>query len=613
MTQAANPMDAVAALQFVKEARARFNAGLNADKDNRDMALEDLRFRSGRQWSALDEARRKADGRPILTINRMSQFVKQVTGELRRSKIALGCTPGDGDADPATAEVMAGLIRAIERTSGAGRIYARAGDQVTSCGMGHMRLRLVWADERSFDREIAIEAIRNPFSVVWDERAVKDDRSDARWCFVTDEVDPAEFKSRWPNATPSGWDAPLPSAEQAMPVSHSPSKAITICEYWLVKETPTQLVRLFDPNQGEIVTEIEGDPAAIREEAQARGIEVVELRTVQRRTVCSYLLSGSEVLEGPIEWPGLRIPIFTAVGEEVDLGPETYRHGLLRFAKDPQRMLNFAASSDAEAYGLAPKAPFILAASQIKGFEDQWADINKGSVPYAVYNDSLPQLGKPSREPPPGTNPALLAMAQQASQYLKDTTGIYDASLGARSNESSGVAIEARDAQADTGTYVYIDNLLAAVEAMGREIVAVIPAVYSGRRQIRILGEDDAPAIVALERGGIVLDRGKYDVIVKTGPAYATQRERSAELLKDLVQKLPPQLATPVVLRIIAMSEVRDAEGLAQELRAIAEQTGLLPPPMAPPGAGPPMGPEGMPPRPPEGPGFRSLPPEVMQ
>lgn len=595
---------------MVALARKRFDNALSYDRKNREQAREDLDFLSGNQWHPQDVNERKIGKRPTLTINRMPQFLKQVANEVRKNRPAITCTAGDGLADARAAEVYEGLIRAIERVSGAGRVYSKAVESSAGCGMGHFRLSLEYEDDASFDMGLRVRSIKNPFSVVWDPNAAMDDKSDAKFCFVYQDLSEEEFKASYPNAAVNPWATPT-SGSVSGTGYRAGGKTITVCEYWQVKEEPVRLVELkhdqpwyaaegMQMATGEVTTLEDPDDQELLALTQ-QGFSLVRARQSKRKKVCMYLLGGNEVLEGPVEWPGQRIPIFTVIGDEVELGDETVRGSLLRFAKDAQRLLNYYVSADVEMHALAPKVPFILTLRQVQGLEHLWNTANQSNRPYLAYNDvddeGEVKAPRPSRESGIGTNPGLMAGAQNAGQYLKDTTGIYDASLGQRSNETSGVAIEARDSQSDTGTFNYVDNLAHTVEAMGREMVNVIPLIYSPGRQIRILGPDDKQAVIDLAQAGIDLSIGKYDVVVKVGPAFETQREEMRAAFVDLAKNAGP-LGVLYHIEIARLYDYHGSDDFAAKLEQAAMAMGLLPPP---PGAMPALPPPGMPGQMPQG------------
>jgi hypothetical protein len=262
--------------------------------------------------------------------------------------------------------------------------------------------------------------------------------------------------------------------------------------------------------------------------------------------------NGVEILERTA-WPGQWIPIIPVIGDELIVNGKRILEGVIRHARDPQRMLNFWASAETEAIALAPKAPFIGAAGQFEGFERDWEQANQRNVAFLQYNPK--SLGG-AVLPAPQRNafePAVMAITNarmQASEDLKATTGIYDAALGARSNENSGIAIQRRNQQAQTSNFHFADNLSRSIRHLGRILVDLIPKVYDTPRAVRIIGEDGEVDMVRVneifEKGGeqkaYMLNKGKYDVTISTGPSYATKRQEAVASMLDLT-KAYPQIA----------------------------------------------------------------------
>jgi hypothetical protein len=601
---------------IITEAKANYDKARQWDLDNDTAALEDLNFLANNQWDAKALAQRKQDDRPCITINELPQFVKQVTGEIRMKPPSMTCTPGDGAADIKTAGVIEGMLRAIERQSRSQGVYSRALDGAASCGRGHFRITLEYADDQTFDRDLFIRSIRNPFSVKWDPGSVEPDKSDANWCIVYQDMDQDAFHSAFPDQAAQSWPKGIPFARQPQ-LNWSQggiNTMITVAEYWRRERTPATLYLMRHIGSG-----VEQTVYDLDDESYARyssqGWVVLRQRPSYRTKIMKYMMAGNAMLTEPEHWVGSRIPIFTVIGEEIDVGDKVVLQGLIRNAKDAQRLKNLSVSSQIEAIQNVPKVPYIIAAEQLDGYTHIWDNANKRPFAYLPYNATsvddegvARMLPAPRRADPISTNPGLSELAGASSDYMKSTTGIYAASLGQRSNESSGIAIQERDAQADVGTYVYLDNLLASVEAAGRELVYLIPIVYSDRRMVRILGKDDAPAIMDLEAEGISLDRGKYDVLVKAGPGFLSQRKETAKGLTDLMKGLPPQFVAGLMPYLAKMQDWENADEVSAIITKIAMATGILPPDPASiqmgPG-GPPPGVPGMPPMgpPPGGPG----------
>lgn len=582
----------------LEKAKRGFRKAEERDQHNRIAMQEDINFRAGEQWHATDKAKREKAERPTLTINQTPVIVNQVIGDIRKNQPSIQCTPGDGAANSGAALVFEGLIRSIERQCSAHDTYIGAAEQAVIGGIGHWRVRLDWAEPDSFDLDIKIEHIPDPFAVLRDHAGMRGNGADAKETWVYEEIPCEEFEERFPNATPSNWAVAQTVSQQARQTTTKP-KTVTVCEYWAVEEEAVELVQVvhnqawFDdygrpqPPTGAIAV-LHSPTVEERALMRRQGWTEAARRPGKKRRIMAYLLGGDSVLAGPVEWPGQRIPIFSVKGQEIAMGGGVVvRHGLIRFAKDPQRLYNYARSADAETYGLSPKVPFIIAGEQIAGYEDEWELANKSPKPYLRYNlfrdedGALINAPKPGREPAISTNPGLMAMAAAAQEDIRATTGIYAVNVGAPSAEKSGVAIDARDRQADTGTFVYVDNLLSTIEATGRELINLIPIFYSARRQVRILGRDDVAAIVELEREGIDLNRGRYDIIVQTGPAHATARKEAAEGMLEMAKIVEPPFRVPLITRVAKAQDWHDAETLAEEFKQIAAAMGM-------PGAGAP-------------------------
>lgn len=530
--------------------RKRFSEGVDYDRRNRDAGLDDLKFTTGEQWDkSVEDARLKA-GRPCLTINTLPAFVAQVAGDVRINRPAIRVRPAE-DADKDLAEVREGLIRAIERDSDAQSVYASAATSQIACGIGNFRLALEYADDSGFDRDIRIKHIANPFAVVWDPAMTDPTGRDARWCFVEDLIPKDEFEAAYPDANGSL------TAELKVPLEAEnwlTLDTVRVAEYWEVKEQPLKLALL----EGGAVVEASQVP---------EGVQPLQTRVGRRLSVCMYLVTGHAILEGPIEYPISRIPIFRVPGWEVQVGDDRRRWGLIRFVKDPVRMRNYQRSVAVESMGLAPRAVYLAEARSVDGVEDDFRNSNKSGDPLLIYNSGT---NPPQRIDPPQLPAALFQDAQLHAQDIKDVTGIHDASLGAKSNETSGKAILARQREGDVATYIYHDNLRSAIRECGKVANELIPVVYDTARTIRILGEDETQKVQKVndpnDPASVDMARGRYDIAIETGPSYSTKRVEAAESMMQFVQAVPG--AAQIAGDLIAKSQDWPmADAIAERLR----------------------------------------------
>ena len=527
-------------IDIVQEAQERLEAAWVQDRENREDAFMDLKFLVGDQWPNEIRQQREAQNRPCLTINRLPQFVNQVANTVRVNPPAIKAIPAGGEATAELAEIYSGLMRQIQYRSNATNVFANAVYYAVACGIGHFRIVTDFADENGFDQEIQIKRIQHPLSVFWAPGSVEPDRSDADYCLVSEMIGRKEFQKRFPDAAMTDFAAPSDlNAESGLFWANR--DAVRVCEYWVKRPTERTIARLAT---GETLDITEVDPEELK------GLEIAAQRKVRSHKVEHYLLSGEEVLEGPNQWAGRYIPIFPVIGAETALETKVIRSGLIRFSRDSQQLYNFWRSAAAESIALAPRAPFLATPAMIAKFKGQWDTQNTISRPYLLYEpDPDAPGGRPMREPPPDIPAALVNESGMAADEMKATTGIYDAALGARSNEISGVAIRARESQGGVSALHYQDNLMATLNHLGRVLIDLIPKIYDSERTVRILQEDDThqpvrinvPVMGANGKPLLIndLNQGTYDVRVKIGPSYATRRAEAADAMLQFIQAVP--------------------------------------------------------------------------
>lgn len=519
---------------LVKAARDRLDQAYQFERENRREAALDMAFVAGYQWPESIKKERQASGRPVLTINRLPQFIRQVTNDIRQADLSIKVSAVDDRSDPELAKIYNGLLRQIHYQSSGKHVYGTAAEHQVACGIGWFRVCTEYVDDEVFEQEIRLKAVRNPLSVYCDPAATEPDRSDANWMLVTDLIPTAEFKARYPKATLEGVDPPTDGTGDRL--TWLTRDGVRIAEYW-VRRTVKKTLGLTPDGQTHDLTDF---PAATVKEAVARGL-ITRTRQANGYEVEQYLVSGTGVLEGPHKWAGKWIPIVPVIGSETPLETAIVRHGLIRFARDPQQLYNFNRTAAAETLALQPKSPWLVTAKMIATFKGIWDRANVNNTPYLPYTPDPDAPQGPKRETPPQMSSAFDVEAQRADQDMKATTGIYDASLGARSNETSGIAIRNRERQGDTANYHYGDNLQRSMWHAGRIMIDLIPKIYDNERVVRLMGEDDAEDAVRINQiamgpNGLPvkvndLSAGRFDVRATIGASYATKRMEAADMM----------------------------------------------------------------------------------
>lgn len=545
---------------LLKEIRERYDEGWSADVSNREAMESDLRMVAGDQWP--EDVRLEREGatqpRPCITENLLPQFVRQVANDMRANPPAVKVIPGAGGASKPVAEILTGMVRNIEAKSATKRPYVTAGASAARCGIGHWRILTDYTSETSFEQEILLEPIHNPFAVVWDPCAIMATREDANWCFVIEEMSESEFAQQYPKAQPISFDGNDNEAWFSGWLNGT-RKTIRVAEYWRKIREPATVCMLMDGTSGykdDLPKELHSMIVQERDSDRVR-IEVTKT-------------NGYEVLEETQVWAGRYLPIVPVVGEEYSVGEQRVRHSVIRFAKDSQQLYNYWLSTQTEHLALQPKAPYVATAKQVAKYADVWKTANTDNHSVLIYDvDTDAPNSRPQREMPPTSSVAFTEQVRRAADSLKATTGIYEASLGEQGNEKSGKAIMARQREGDVGTFEFRDNLNASVEHTGRILIDLIPIIYDTQRMVRILGEDGEEDFAEInkpevdEMGQPVLDpqtgqprvendlkAGEYGVFVRSGPSYTTRRQEAAESMMQFVQTAPQ--SAQMVLDLIA-------------------------------------------------------------
>lgn len=578
----------------LEEQRERFELCVDAESDNRAEALDDLRFaRLSQQWPANIEKQRRAEGRPVLTINRMPSFIRQVVNDSRQNKPQIKVKPVDDSADKKTAIVYEGLIRNIEYQSKADIVYDTAVDFAASCGFGYIRVAIDYEYDDSFDKGLRIQRVANPFSVYGDPFSTQADSSDWNMAFVTEYMTDQEFKAKYKGAEKTSWEDIY--SDQKAPWRQD--NEILTCEAWSREKTKRKILLL---SNKQIVGAKEYETNRMAFDAQ--GITVDNERDSLAYKITQRIMTGAEILETN-EWAGQYIPIIPVYGEELNIEGKRYFRSLIRDAKDAQRMFNFWRTNSTELVALAPRVPFIGHESAFAA-DPNWATANTASHPYLMVKD-----GKeiPQRQPMDnGKAVGSMSEALMASDDMKSIIGMYDASLGQKSNETSGVAINARKNEGDVSTFHFIDNLARGIRHTACVLIDLIPKVYTGERIIRVLGDDGKEAIkkIGQQPPGQTppqqapqapvmpgqpqpddtdhvydLAVGKYDVAVDTGLGYTTQRAETVAQMGEFLRAFP-QAAPFIGDLMVKNTDWKNADEIADRLKAMipSQATGGPPP-----------------------------------
>lgn len=555
---------------FLQEMRDLFAQDNEFDRLNREAAIEDLKFLIGEQWDDMVRLRREAARKPTLTINRLPAFLAQVVGQRRMNETTINVVPDSGGTQ-AVAGIRKGLIRNIQKQSRADLAYDKALEGAASCGIGNFGVELDYQSEEVFEQVIKVVQYPDHLSVLWDRMLSIPDGQDAGHVFVIDTMTQDDFYKTWPWATPADVMVDWTMRGDMRLNGWIAQNDVRIVSYWRMRTRKRTVALMDDGTTQDITDKLEDEQTKM--DTLSHVIQRPEdgtpiMREVNKKFAELYLCSGTDILEGPYQLPISRVPVFRVPGWEINVGNYRHRWGLIRFAKDPQKLHNYWRSVIAEKIMQTPRAVWAAADTAVQGREQQWRNSHLSDDSLLVWNAESGQ--KPERVPPAQVEDSLLGQAEITSQDIKDVTNIHEANLGMPSNEVSGVAIMARQRVSDTGTVLYHDNLNQAIEEAGRVINELIPVCYDTPRIVKVIGDDAKENMQIInatgDPGSIDLSVGRYSVSVTTGPSYATKRIEAAASMEALANAMPQVLATSIDL-IVDAQDWPGKEKIVERLR----------------------------------------------
>jgi len=612
---------------IIDRAMKRLKVAVDADQHNREQAIDDLKFVNGDQWNEDELKRRELAGRPALQINLLPKFIDQVNGDMLQNTPSIKVRPGDTTGDTNIAKIRQGLISSIEYESNSRGIYGYASKQMVSCGYGGWRVLTRYMDSNPFMQEIYLEGIRNPFLIYMDPSSKDQNYADAKWGFLLEKIPNDEFKSRYPGVKP-----PVSLSDQTGTSNELwyDGENVTVAEYFERATTSVEMVQLEDGRVIEadkfeemlaewdeatnklVESAVQGLPQQLAPQPKPT---VAKRRKADKIVIKQWILTSSDIVSGEDTGnvvSGKYIPIVLLKGKELNIEGKNYIYSLVRHAKDPQKMVNYWNSAAAETIALAPKSPWLGTPKQFEGYENDYASANVENMPFLKYNPDAEAGGPPQRVAPGNPPTAIFEQIRRGEDNIKSVIGMFNADVGAPGSEQTGAAIIARQKPGDIGTFEFIENLNRAILFTGKIINEMIPDVYDTERDVRVRNMDESDTFVpinttaesaansmiekpeqfagmdvqklvdTMKKSGPTakfndISSGKYDVILSTGPNYATQRQESSQQLMMLAQSMPQQMAVATDL-IVESMDFKDADELARRLRLPLVQQGLIPP-----------------------------------
>ena len=512
---------------------------------------EELSFVGGEQWRSDLRTQREADGRPVVQLPRIQNFIRQLLSQNRQSKPRVLVSASENSSKEA-ADIGNGIIRKIEAVSNADSAYDYASEYAVKTGLGFIRVFTDYRHWSSFDQDVYIESIYDPSTVYFDPAARGHLFEDADYVFIETTMSREDYAHRIGSSTKLSELAKLVGFNKATPMGVD-SDHIIVLEYIRKEYKKTTVYKYANiaTNEVKITTEPTDDFNWV----------LVNQRTTTRCEILHSLFDGLE-FHSTTTFPGEILPVIPVVGEQQFINRVRQLKGVIKDSMDVQRIMNYAASVQLETVDLAPKVPWLVEEGSIEGYEDEWRDANSRNYSYLVYKGKN-GVTPPQRMPVDTNIGGITSIKQQADADMQAIFGIFDASLGNASPDNSGVAIQTRVNQSSQSTYIYKDNLFKSIRQVGRVIMDIIPTYYNGRT-INIIQADGSDRIVTVN----IPETDVFEISIKEGPTNESARQSLNNDLMNLMQAMP-QAAPLLADYIIRNSDIPGTDKLVARLQTL--------------------------------------------
>lgn len=564
----------------LEDAQELYAEALDALRDQRRQIAEDLAFSDPsdpQQWDETVKQLRENDPggkRPCLVMDQTGQYVANVAGQVEQKPPSIHAIPVGGGADKQAAEQIDGRFRHIEHASRAMQHYARGLTSAARAGVGYLVIRPEIVDRARNLQEPRISSEPDPLKVVLDPWSIETDGADAQYGYILTSVSQREFSRRWPKKKMQDF------GDTEARVRADERKAILLAEQWFREERSANMILHLDEDGEEAHSE-EDDYHAANKTAGVK-LPVIGTYSAKKSVIRWRRMSGLDILEES-EYPADAIGIVPIYGY-VGFSDGRMRYcGIPRRARSAQQAYNYHISEELAYIGTAPKSPWLASKRALRGVEAIWDLASVQSRAYLPYNDidDMGAIAQPGRMNTATNLTNHTEGAERALHDIQASIGMYQANLGAPSNESSGVAIESRKQQGEASTAHFPSHLAASLGQVGKIVMQMDARLSDTARTQPILGIDGTPGSVkvdpgqkeAFQRGpdGVSINPsvGTYGVRIVVGASYSTQRAQTNAAFGEIMRG-NPDLAPTVAPFWAQTLDFPGSDKFAQAMAAMA-------------------------------------------
>lgn len=543
------------------ESLEEFHAIQDALREERKLCLEDRRFAfiAGAQW---EDDRDQFPNVPTLEFNMTAQAIEQIMTDYRENQIDVQFVSKDGALDPELADTCAAIHRADKQDSSAEEAYSNAFEEAVTGGMGAWRVTTAYEDEENDEEDGPQRIVFEPIYeadrfVFFDLGARKQDKSDARSCYIITPLTRKEYEGKYPNDDTSSWSNDVHCTQ----FDWAPPDMVYVAERYVVERVADSKCVYRPPGASDegaytvdgersyYRSDLDEDPA-IEADLQVLGWQKAAERKVKRKRVRKYILNGQRVLKDCGYIRGREIPIVVVNGRRFFIDNVERVQGHVRRARDPQRIKNMLVSKLADFAGQSSTAKPIFISEQIEAHDAVWAEDNlvrRAYLPIDPVTNADGQkepMGPVGWTKPSEVPPSIVELSRQTDVDMQRILGNPNEGQQVKSHTSSKT-VDAVQRRIDGKSSLFISNMGKAVRRSGQIYLSMVPEVYSqpGRRLKGVGPMNESQRIELMKpairekdeesTGGLVLTndmtRARFDVMIDIGPSSESRRDAAFE------------------------------------------------------------------------------------
>ena len=525
--------------------------------DTRLKAADDMVFAWITQWD--DTYLSQSDIGYRGEFNILRKAMRQILTDLILNPVQVDFDPVDA-TDDSGADLMDGMYRADMRNNTSLEAKKNANQEATVCGVGAWEIRAEWKvnnpddDRQGIKRWPLYEANNN---VMWDPNAKLIDKSDAKYvsCLVSYSEDGyKDLREELTGESEENGDSSFKFPEMSYTFPWiSETNKIYVTRFFH-RELKKVKHFIFVDGFGTVKSVAEHEMDDKEDFLADNGYDLTDERTINRYVVTRYIASGGEILEAVVI-AGEHIPIVPQYGERQFVEGEEHYEGIVRLAKDPQRLRNFQLSYLADIVSMSPREKPIFTAEQIQGFEDMYEQSGAdNNLPYLLQNATdangqpLP-VGAVGGIKAPDVPPALMMSIAESRAAVDDVAGaglpqdITDIDL-------SGKAVQALQKRMALQSYTYQDNHKFAMRRDGEIYASMARDIHDVQQEVTLVKVDGTKSKETINKEEMNYDtfereisndisKMNFDVYASIGPSFESVKEQNKEELKELINGVP--------------------------------------------------------------------------